>query len=287
MSKEVKLVQRILVAFAIVLFLTPMKVHAEETEYIPVYRVYDWFSGEHFYTINYTEVELMTGNRDAAWELEGFGWMAPTWSESPVYRLCNPNNNDHHYTTSAAERDMLVANGWRYEDISWYSATDNVLPIYRQYNSNCTGAGSHNYTRDINEAQHLIGLGWRDENTAWYGANVDFPDVEREGFYYTSDTPAGSNPDWESMGAFEIRDDQLYISSDFSLGDYRFAYKDRVFTLSEDWCAYSSGGSGGAKKVDRSYINECLFENGQRRYTGLGVGIRLRNNVVTEIWLMS
>ena len=36
-----------------------------------------------------------------------------------VYRVYNPGNGKHHYTTDAAERDFLAENGWIYEGIAW------------------------------------------------------------------------------------------------------------------------------------------------------------------------
>lgn len=37
------------------------------------------------------------------------------------YRLYNQNSGEHHYTTSAAEKNNLVKVGWKYESIGWYA----------------------------------------------------------------------------------------------------------------------------------------------------------------------
>ncbi|MCR5594054.1 MAG: hypothetical protein K6F79_09950 [Saccharofermentans sp.] len=42
-------------------------------------------------------------------------------SNTPVYRLYNSNGGEHHYTTSVAEKNNLVAMGWSDEGIGWKS----------------------------------------------------------------------------------------------------------------------------------------------------------------------
>lgn len=129
---------------------------------IPMYRLYNPNSGEHFYT-------KTTGERDhlrsVGWRYEGIGWQAPTGG-SPVYRLYNPNAGDHHYTLNAGERDQLKKVGWRDEGISWYSPSSGT-PLYRLYNPNAK-AGSHHYTPITSERDQLKKAGWRYEGIAWY-----------------------------------------------------------------------------------------------------------------------
>ncbi|EOH82921.1 leucine-rich repeat protein [Enterococcus malodoratus] len=130
-----------------------------------MYRLYNPNSGEHFYTANTNERDLL---KRVGWNDEGIGWYAPT-SGDPVYRMYNPNAGDHHYTPHGFERDHLVKVGWRYEGIGWYSDKNKKIPLYRAYNPNAK-AGSHNYTVSKAEQNHLIKVGWRNENIAWYGA---------------------------------------------------------------------------------------------------------------------
>ena len=73
----------------------------------------------------------------------------------------------------AAERDMLVAKGWKHEGIGWYSGGD--VQLWRQYNPNVdsnTQSGSHNYTANGNERNMLVKSGWRDEGKAWKGTGT-------------------------------------------------------------------------------------------------------------------
>lgn len=93
-------------------------------------------------------------------------------TETPVYRLYNPNNGLHHYTTSKSETDGLVAAGWRYENVS-FTVSSKGYPVYRVYNPN---NGTHHYTMSQTEARSLISSGWRDEGIAWHiSDNGDVP----------------------------------------------------------------------------------------------------------------
>ena len=129
---------------------------------VPMYRLYNPNSGEHFYTAKSPERDSLVS---VGWNYEGVGWTAPS-SGDPVYRLYNPNAGDHHYTTSAGERDSLVTVGWNYEGVGWYSGGSK--PLWRQYNPNAV-AGAHNYTTSKDENDYLVSVGWRPEGIGWYG----------------------------------------------------------------------------------------------------------------------
>ena len=134
---------------------------------IAMYRLYNPYTGEHFYTANDSEKARLLG---LGWNDEGIGWSAPVSSSTPVYRLYNPfvRGGDHHYTKSCTERDFLVAAGWKYEGIGWYSDDSEGVPVYRQYNPYAL-SGSHNYTTSKEENDWLVAGGWRAEGLAWYG----------------------------------------------------------------------------------------------------------------------
>lgn len=147
------------------------RVEQEEipVESVPMYRLYNPNSGEHFFTGSQKEKEYL---EIAGWRYEGKAWNAPTASSVPVYRLYNAYAGDHHYTTSADERDGLQAAGWRYEGVAWNSDDDEGQPVYRLYNPNAYstgGSGAHHYTTSEEERDYLVSLGWRDEGIAWYG----------------------------------------------------------------------------------------------------------------------
>ena len=103
------------------------------------------------------------------WSDEGWGWMAPLKSNTPVYRLYNANGGEHHYTMDEKEKDSLVKAGWSYEGIGWYSDDAKTVPLFREYNPNQLSC-NHNYTTSKAEHDWLVSLGWKDEGQAWYGA---------------------------------------------------------------------------------------------------------------------
>lgn len=130
----------------------------------PVYRLYNQYTGEHFYTTNAEECGKDCG---LGWTYEGIGWWAPFAWGSPVYRLYNPYSGDHHYTVSSVERSNLESVGWEYEGIGWNSESSGT-PLYRQYNPYAS-VGTHNYTASLVENDNLISVGWYAEGVAWYG----------------------------------------------------------------------------------------------------------------------
>ena len=127
-----------------------------------MYRLYNPYSGEHFYTASEHERNSLDS---IGWNYEGVGWKAPTTGD-PVYRLYNPYTSEHHYTLSRSERDALVALGWNYEGRAWNSG--GPVALLRQFNP-YVSIGSHNYTTSAAERDALVRVGWHDEGVGWYG----------------------------------------------------------------------------------------------------------------------
>lgn len=143
---------------------------AKSTKYKVIYRVYNPYSGEHFYTASKRERNKLV---KLGWRYEGPAWMAPT-SGKDVYRLYNRYTKDHFYTTDANERNKLRKRGWRSEGVCWRSslASDSSrVPIYRQFNP-FAKSGTHNYTLSKSEKSQLVKMKWRSEGVAWYGRKV-------------------------------------------------------------------------------------------------------------------
>ncbi|MGO5149718.1 InlB B-repeat-containing protein [Bifidobacterium boum] len=130
---------------------------------VPMYRLYNKYTGEHFYTKSVKERDSLVG---IGWRYERVGWVAP-FSGKPVYRLNNPYapGGDHHYTMSVKERDALVKAGWVDEHVGWYSG--GKVKVLREYNRYAR-TGTHNYTTDPKEDAALVKAGWRAEGTGWY-----------------------------------------------------------------------------------------------------------------------
>ena len=161
---------------------------AQAADYDNMYRLYNRYSGEHFYTKSLDEIHALS---EAGWNLEGVGWVAPAMSAQPVYRVYNGYTSDHHYTTSLQERDALVALGWTNEGIGWYSDTSaSSTALLRQFNPYET-IGTHNYTLSPEERDNLVSLGWIDEGTAWNAANQ--APVSIPGFWYETSVHTGTN----------------------------------------------------------------------------------------------
>ncbi|MGX7010571.1 hypothetical protein [Lactococcus cremoris] len=133
-----------------------------------VYRLYNHNTGEHFYTTSGTE---KNANVSAGWTYEGIGWVAPTTSSSPVYRVYNPNpmGGDHYYTKSKYEAQSLVNKGWKWDNNGkavFYSGGSQA--VYVAYNPNAQ-SGAHNYTESSFEQNSLLNTGWKYGAVAWYG----------------------------------------------------------------------------------------------------------------------
>ena len=84
-----------------------------------------------------------------------------------IFRVFNPSNGKHHYTSDAAERDALVAGGWIYEGVAW-NAPKEGAPVYRVYNP---ATGNHLYTMDAAERDALVEGGWQYEGILCYSAD--------------------------------------------------------------------------------------------------------------------
>lgn len=83
--------------------------------------------------------------------------MQPVINEGgDVFRLYNPGDGNHLYTTGEAERDALVQAGWRDEGIAW-TARVGRHAVYRLYNP---GNGDHLLTTSFAEAKACVEAGW-------------------------------------------------------------------------------------------------------------------------------
>ena len=136
-----------------------------------IYRMYDPNRGEHFYTKDPEEAELLV---QLGWIHESgsdFTVVSATDEDAiPVYRLYNPHfGGMHFYTTDAEEAKYLESIGWNYEGISHYvyaASSTKGTPQYRLYNPN-SPSGEHNWTSDEAEVAMLIEAGWINEGICW------------------------------------------------------------------------------------------------------------------------
>ncbi|MDR2977104.1 MAG: hypothetical protein LBV19_07365 [Streptococcaceae bacterium] len=95
---EKKLIKYFLSTGAVLLMLIGLGVFGNAAKAdVPIYRMLNPNSGEHFYTTSTYEVNSLV---TSGWQYEGESWTAPN-SGSAVYRLYNPNSGVHFYTTSS------------------------------------------------------------------------------------------------------------------------------------------------------------------------------------------
>ena len=141
----------------------------EPAETITMWRLYNPYTGEHFYTADKSEYEFLG---TIGWIQEDVAWIAPAEGEE-VYRLYNPFTSDHHYTMNAEERDKLVALGWNYEGVGWRSASKETgVPLQRLFNP-YEIIGTHHYTTSLEERDQMVENGWVYEGTAWYAVSAE------------------------------------------------------------------------------------------------------------------
>ncbi len=112
-------------------------------------------------------------------------------SHKPMYRLYNPNNLEHFYTSDVNEKDALVKIGWgHYEGVAWQAPAIGK-PVYRLYNPILK---DHHYTSNRHEVDTLVAhYNWKEEGIAWYsdGTKVIYrlfhPGLTSGSHHYTSD----------------------------------------------------------------------------------------------------
>lgn len=219
----------------------PKTAEAASSDHVKMYRLYNQYTGEHFYTASESEKNSCAS---AGWTWEGTGWYAPKTSNEPVYRLYNPHveGGDHHYTTNKSEYDTLVKKGWSGEDIGWYSEpkseTDRVA-VYRQYNPNAW-TGTHNFTKDKSENDNLAKAGWKAEGEAWYAVNyTDTSNLYLGSFFVDTGGSVGYETvlctSRDGVGFEKVSTPFPDSEDPYPLHDPSIMYKDGYFWMISNW----------------------------------------------------
>ena len=247
-------------------------------------RLYNQWTGEHFYTSSTTEKEILV---KAGWKDEGTGWIAPS-SGTPVYRLYNRyvSGGDHHYTTDSKERDKLVKAGWKNEGTGWYSASDGDserVAIYREYNPNAT-TGTHNYTISKSEHDHLVDVGWKGEGVGWYGYQTN--EVKAETHYITVKAPSDDVYKNETSSTLEY--DQLTNPKNSSaITKINSVIKNSIDKSKAGVYGYSNGAVNiTTRYIKVSYLDQdivCFKDNGYYFSRGGAHGVYDRASVAFDL----
>lgn len=136
----------------------------ERRSVVHMFRMYNPWTGEHFYTGSEVERENLVA---VGWKYEGIGFTFPANTGAPVYRLYEPDTGEHLYTMDEAEKNHLMANGWNYEGIAFNSAYDTEAVQYRLHNPYAT-VGAYHFTFSEVEKQNLLNAGWEYQGIGWY-----------------------------------------------------------------------------------------------------------------------
>ena len=122
-------------------------------------------------------------------------------SGHPVYRLHSAGTGNHIWTTSLAEKNHYLANGYTDEGIAFSAISDKVQeqapPSNKSlvYRFNIPQNKTHLWTTDINERDILITRGYQYEGVAWQSSTLTSerpvyrlyaPSIQRH--LYTTDT---------------------------------------------------------------------------------------------------
>lgn len=84
-----------------------------------------------------------------------------------LYRLYNTTTGEHLFTPKEAEKNNLVALGWKLEGAAGLIPATDGDAVYRLYNP---WTGEHHYTTDTNEVKNLVKIGWKDEGVCFYSS---------------------------------------------------------------------------------------------------------------------
>lgn len=84
-----------------------------------------------------------------------------------LYRLYNNTTGEHLFTPKEAEKNNLVALGWKLEGAAGLIPATEGDEVYRLYNP---WTGEHHYTTDTNEVKNLVKIGWKDEGVCFYSS---------------------------------------------------------------------------------------------------------------------
>lgn len=143
----------------------------------PVYRLYNPSTGQHYWTGSAQEQQTLL---QSGWNSEGLAFNSidtirqetpPPPGDDLVYRFYIPQSYSHFWTTDLGERDSMIAAGYDYEGVAWYSSTNTSdTPVYRLY---APSIMQHLYTTDMNEVNTLVASGgWNDEGIDQYVATA-------------------------------------------------------------------------------------------------------------------
>ena len=160
---------------------------------VPVYRLYNSTTGDHFYTISEDEKNALANNSQSGYASEGvafYAYASQVSGSSPVYRFFNSATGDHFYTISEDEKNYLILSPLG-PDISvglWYFSKTDIQ------NSPFEITANKNY--NIKDANGNV-LGQVNANSATYVSYRDNGNLDISGSI--SDTSTYSNVTFDAV----------------------------------------------------------------------------------------
>jgi len=145
-----------------------------------VHRFWSPVLERHFYTISEAEKEKLVLQFNDTWRYEGVAYHAfstdADLDTTPVYRFWSDKLSGHFYTTSAKEKDWLIAeypHVWTLEGVAFYVYPEGrqpvgTVPVYRFWSPT---KSAHFYTTSEAERDGLqanYSNVWTYEGIAWY-----------------------------------------------------------------------------------------------------------------------
>ena len=138
-----------------------------------VHRLFNYSQRRHLLSTDELEIDLLTGQGD--WVNEGVFQYAPTYGDAEVFRFYITSNNQHFYTASVEERDMILSHSsmqdWVFEGVAFnaYSLDQNpedAIATFRYFNEEL---GIHFYSNNEEEQKIYNELStWTNEGIAWH-----------------------------------------------------------------------------------------------------------------------
>ena len=121
---------------------------------IPVYRLFDSRTGEHFFTVSEIEKTQAIAN---GYKDEGIAFRTPEWSQTPVFRFFNGVTGEHAYSL---DEQKYISEGFVKEGVAWYAYKER--PVYILTNSK---AKNHRLLLTVSpsEKEALLKAGWTEE----------------------------------------------------------------------------------------------------------------------------
>ena len=141
---------------------------------IPVYRMFNPRNGEHLYTTDAHEVEVIF--KTQGWGKEGIAWYTKETGKK-VFRLFNPRLGNHLYTSDQHEIDVITkTQGWVLDfDGAPVMYAEGDVPVYRLFNPGLQG--QHHLTTDLNEYRVIPQWGWKQEGIAMNVLSTGVPET--------------------------------------------------------------------------------------------------------------